>query len=78
MVRTNTLTPDAAQVTICRLAPDGRETAASCASHRDFNCNGLVGGDDTECAAFLQPGGIQVPRYAARRPCQPQAEQPAE
>ena len=76
VVRTHSFTPDAAQVTVCRLAPDQRETAASCASGRDYNCNGLVSGAEPECEAFLQPGGILIPRYAARRPSW-QGEQPA-
>ena len=68
VVRTQTITPDAAQLTICRLAPGRQETAASCANRLDYNCDGLVGAADPECAPFLQPGSIVIPRHVVRRP----------
>lgn len=68
VVRTKALGSDAAQISICRQAPNRRETAASCANRLDFNCDGRVSQADPQCLAFLQPLVLKPPRRVARRP----------
>lgn len=68
VVRTQTLSTDVAQISICRQAPGRRETASSCANRLDFNCDGRVGQADPQCWPFLQPLVLRAPRRKVRRP----------
>ena len=42
-----------ATVRVCRTAASSAETATTCEAGADGDCNGLAGGDDPACAAFL-------------------------
>ncbi|PRW59320.1 hypothetical protein C2E21_2437 [Chlorella sorokiniana] len=76
VVRTQALTRDAAQISICRQAPGRQETAASCAKGLDYNCDGRVGPADPQCLPFMNLNTplnpplktpLKPPRRKARR-----------
>lgn len=65
-IRVTAISPQAgaATVSVCRKAAGAKETQQTCRAGKDGDCDGLVGGADTDCWAY-------VPRPPSKHPPPP-------